>query len=429
MTSLLLVCGLSTFREMTMTMPSAPAASRRVLRTHIQERADQIGMSVRDADRSLRLDGGGHGLLDTTHFDTVRFPPPAWAATVFASAAADGELAYTPYRGHPVVLDQLASTLGPVLGIPLSPAENIALTPGTQAGLFATLSALVDEGDLVLAADPDYLFNERILAFLGARVRRIPVVRDSAGTHLDLDALAGVCAEERPRLLLFSHPSNPTGATYGADVIDGLARLAVQWDFRVVVDSLYCRLVYDGVPFHHLAARPGMRERCVTLLGPSKTESMSGYRVGVTVGPPDVLDAVESVLSATSLRAPAYAQQLLTRWWADDEDFVAARVRELRQLHDMTIGQFRRVSYLQVHPAQATAYLFPDFSALGLPDQGVAARLQQDAKVIVSPGYQFGPAGVGHFRVCFARDEAQWSEALDRMVDVLTALGHEQGVA
>jgi hypothetical protein len=69
-----------------MTVPSTQAASRRVLRTHIPERAGQIGMSVRAADRSLRLDGGGHGLLDTTHFDTVRFPPPEWASSVFAEA-------------------------------------------------------------------------------------------------------------------------------------------------------------------------------------------------------------------------------------------------------------------------------------------------------------------------------------------------------
>jgi aspartate/methionine/tyrosine aminotransferase len=385
-------------------------------------------MSVRAADRSLGLDGGGHGLLDTTHFDTVRFPPPAWAAAAFAEAAADGTLAYTPYRGHPEVLGQLARTLSPVLGVPLSAADHLALTPGTQAGLFTTLSALVDDGDLVLVADPDYLFNERILAFLGARVRRIGVVEDGAGAALDLDALERAC-RDRPRLLLFSHPGNPTGAVYGEQTLTRLARLAQEWDFRIVVDSLYCRLVYDGAPFAHLIARPGMQDRCVTLLGPSKTESMSGYRIGVTIGPPDVLDAVESVLSATSLRAPAYAQQLMRRWWADDGDFVATRVTELRRLHDSTIGHFRQVPWLQVRPAQATAYLFPDVSALGLPDQVVASRLQRDARVIVSPGYQFGPAGVGHFRVCFAREEAEWQHALEAMVGVLAALGKEQGLA
>jgi aspartate/methionine/tyrosine aminotransferase len=327
------------------------------------------------------------------------------------------------------VLDTLAATLGGALGVPLSPAENLALTPGTQASLFATLSALVDEGDLVLAADPDYLFNERILAFLGARVQRVPVIRDDGGApRLDLAALTQACAQ-RPKLLLFTNPSNPAGIAYDAGTIDAIAELAQRWDFRVVVDSLYCRLIYDDAPFQHLIARPGMLERCVTLVGPSKTESMSGYRVGVTVGPADVLEAVEPVLAAMSLRAPAYAQQLLSHWWTDDLQFVAERIGELRALRELSLGLLRRVPYLRVHSPQATAYLFPDVSALGLPDQEVAARLQQDAKVIVSPGYQFGPAGVGHFRVCFARDEAQWEEALGRMVTVLNALGEERGVA
>lgn len=411
-----------------MPLPSTPAVSRRVLRMHMPERAGQIGMSVREADRWLNLDGGGRGLLDTTHFDTVRFPPPAWAAGVIGEAVASGELAYTPYRGHPGVLDTLAVTLGGVLGGPLSPAENLALTPGTQASLFVTLSALVDEGDLVLAADPDYLFNERILAFLGARVQRVPVIRDDGAPRLDLAALAQAC-EQRPKLLLFTNPSNPLGIAYDAGTIDAIAELAERWDFRVVVDSLYCRLVYEDAPFQHLIARPGMRDRCVTLLGPSKTESMSGYRVGVTVAPADVLEAIEPVLAAMSLRAPAYAQQLLSHWWTDDLKFVAERIADLRALRELSLNMLRQVPYLRVHSPQATAYLFPDVSALGLPDQEVAARLQQDAKVVVSPGYQFGPAGVGHFRVCFARDEAQWEEALGRIVAVLNALGKERGVA
>jgi aspartate/methionine/tyrosine aminotransferase/phosphoglycerate dehydrogenase-like enzyme len=420
--------GSTHLQESNMTVPSTPAASRRVLRMHIPERAAQIGMSVRAADQTLGLDGGHHGLLDTTHFDTVRFPPPPWAAAAFAEAAASGELAYTAYRGHPQVRDQLARMLSPVLGVPLSGAENIALTPGTQAGLFATLSALVDEGDLVLTADPDYLFNERILAFLGARVRRIGVVRDSTGTHLDLDALEQACAE-RPRLLLFSHPSNPTGAVYSAETLDRLAQLAREWDFRVVVDSLYCRLIYDNAPFAHLMGLPGMAERCVTLLGPSKTESLSGYRIGVTIGPPDILEAIELVLAASCLRAPAYAQQLLKHWWVDDIDFVDARVKELRIIRDLTLEHFERVPYLRVSRTQATAYLFPDISALKVTDQQVAARLQRDARVIVSPGYQFGPSGVGHFRVCYARDENEWERALIAMVDALRDLGREQGTS
>jgi aspartate/methionine/tyrosine aminotransferase len=406
------------------TVPSTPAASQRLLRTHMPERALKTGMSVRAADRLLALDGGGHGLLDATHFDTIRFPPPDWAAASFAESAADGDLAYTPYRGHPEVLGQLARTLQPILGVPLAADQNLALTPGTQASLFVTLSALIDEGDLVLMADPDYLFNERILAFLGARTRRIEIVRDETGAHLDLDALERLCAE-RPRVLLFSNPSNPTGAVYTDASLDRIAELSEEWDFRILVDSLYCRLVYDGAAFSHLAARPGMQDRCVTLLGPSKTESLSGYRIGVTVGPADVLDAIEPMIAATSLRAPAYAQQLLRHWWIDDAEFVADRITQLRVLRDMTIDYLRQVPYLEVAPTDGTAYLFPDVSALGRPDHEIAARLQEDAGVIVSPGYQFGDHGVGHFRVCYARDESRWRTALEAMVAVLSGLGRQ----
>jgi aspartate/methionine/tyrosine aminotransferase len=397
------------------------AESRRLRRMHMPGRMGVSGLSVREADRQLRLNGGGRGLLDTTHFDTVRFPPPAWAADAMRAAMADGEKAYTPYRGHPAVLAELAGTVGSFLGATLS-ADHLALTPGTQAGLFTVMSALVDDGDLVLLADPEYLFTERMLAFLGARVERIGVRFDRGAPTLDLDAIEALLPQ-RPKLLVFSHPHNPTGAVYAPAVIDRLARLAGRGGFRVLADELYSRLVYDGPPFRHLLAAPGMADRCVTLVGPSKTESLSGCRVGVVAGPADVIAAVEQVLAVTSLRAPAYAQHLLRRWLVDDEEFVRQRIADLAGLRELTAARLREVPGLRLTVHRGTAYVFPDVSALGATDLEVAARLQDEAGVIVSPGYQFGPGGLGHFRVCYARDEAEWAAALDRIVACLTRIG------
>lgn len=399
---------------------AGPAESRRLRRTHLPARAEQIGVSVRQADQELGLDGGSDGMLDTTHFDTVRFPPPDWAAAAMRAAQADGSVAYTPYRGHPGVIDTLSGNLSRFLGVPVG-AENIAVTPGTQAGLFTTLSALVDEGDLILLADPEYLFSERMLAFLGARVQRVPVSYADGTARLDLDAVERALPQH-PRLMMFSHPNNPTGAVYPRSVLTGLAELAHRGNFRILVDELYARLVYDDAPFHHLAAEAGMGERCVTLLGPSKTESMSGYRLGVVVGPEDVLDAVEQTLAITSLRAPAYAQHTLRDWLVADQEFLRERLTDLRALRQLTLDRLHEVPGLRASVPGGTAYLFPDVSALGVPDQEIAARLQSEAGVVVSPGYQFGPGGVGHFRICYARDEAEWSAALDRIVACLTNL-------
>jgi aspartate/methionine/tyrosine aminotransferase len=400
--------------------------SDRVLRTHLPKREATPGVSVREADVSLRLDGGGNGLLDTTHFDTVRFPPPAWIQAEMATAIDNGSWAYTPYRGAPEVLESLAGPISNFLGSDVG-AENLALTPGTQGAIFTTLSAIVNEGDLVLLADPDYLFCERILEFLGARIERIPLLFDTDEPTLDLELIEKLSAE-KPKLLMFSHPNNPTGSIYSEAMIARVAELAVEGDFLVMVDELYSRLVYGDAPFHHLRTQPGMPERSITLLGPSKTESMSGFRIGVIVAPNSVIQNVEQCLAMTSLRAPAYSQRLLGRWLTNDSDFLAERIADLEALRDMTVAKLGAVPGLHMHPQNGTAYLFVDVSAFGATDVEIAGALQREARVIVSPGYQFGAQGTGHFRICYARDEAEWSAALDLMVTCLTGFATRAGI-
>lgn len=401
-----------------MTLITRHVESARLRRTHLPERSPLIGMSVREADLSLRLNGAGHGLLDTTHFDTVRFAPPEWALPTFAAAAADGEQAYSAYRGHTGVRAVCAKSLSTLMGIEVDPDANLCMSTGTQGGLFATLSALVDHGDVVALADPEYLFVERMLRFLGAEVVRVPMIDTADGLQLDLDALEEV-SRSGIKLLLTSNPNNPTGAVFSAATISRLARIAIRDDFLVVIDQLYCRLVYDNIPFTHLAAEPGMFERTVSLLGGSKTESLSGYRVGVVVAGADIIDAIEQMMAMSCLRAPAYAQHVMTKWLVKDQDFVAQRVLELQAIQQSTVEQLRTVPGLQVQPGAGTAYLWPDISALGLSDVRVAKILQDEAGVVVSPGYQFGPSGIGHFRICYAREEVSWHRALERMTAAL----------
>lgn len=171
---------------------------------------------------------------------------------------------------------------------------------------------------------------------------------------------------------------------------------------------------------------PGRSQLCITTIGPSKTESLSGYRLGVVVAPEVVIAAVEQTLAATSLRAPAYAQHLLTRWLVDDREFVAERIVELRPLRDATIKKLQAVPELTLTCPMGTAYLFVGFEALPADDMQVSATLQREAGVIVSPGCQFGPSGMRHFRICYARDEAEWSAALDRIVACLSRLARGQ---
>ena len=371
----------------------------------------------------LRLDGASHGLIDTTHFDVTRFPPPDWALPAFVGAAESGAAAYTAYRGGPDVRGRCADAISALLEVDVDPERNLVLTTGTQGGLFAVLSALVDAGDRVALTDPEYLFAERILRFLGAEVVRIPL---TAGGEpgVDLQQLEDA-AVRGIRLFLTSNPNNPTGTVYGDDTVKGISRLAAAHDFLVVVDELYCRLVYDEAPFTHLAAEPEMDTRTVTLLGGSKTESLTGYRVGAVVADAEIIDAVEQVIAFSALRAPAYSQHVLTGWLHEDDDFVRERVRQLRIMQRHATARLRSVPGISVEPGAGTAYLWPDVSGLGLTSLD-AGRLCYDAGVVVSPGYQFGPSGKTRFRMCFAQDEARLDAALDRITAALADASYRE---
>ena len=404
------------------------AEPARIRNLKLPERAPMIGNNVRDADIEL-LSHSSANFVDTTHFDTVRFPPPPWAIHQFSNAAQDGSLAYTGYRGHPLVLKSVSEAAGNFLGYDIDPKHNILLTPGTQAGLFAVLSSSIEKGDKVAVVDPDYLFTARILRFLDCDIVYIPMQTANDGPSPNLHEMEKAFASGGVKHLVFSHPNNPTGAVYSPQVIRDIAKLVEQFNIHVVVDELYSRLIYNDASFTHLAAEPGLFKRVVTLLGPSKTESLSGYRLGVVVGSRTIIERAENVLSITSLRAPAYAQHVLLPWLRDDQKWLDDRILEFNNLRNMTFNYFSQLPWLKTERFGGTAYAWVDVSALNVPDLEIAIALLEKANVLVSPGYQFGPSGKGHFRVCYARDEKEWEESLKKIVRVLKEIAIEKNLS
>lgn len=395
--------------------------SQRVMDLQLPERADIAPPSVRAADLEI-LAEVPEGYLDTTHFDTVQFPPPAWALDRFAEAAGKGELAYTGYSGHEGVLETVAKNVSAFLGLPIDPKFNVALTPGTQAALFSVLASRVDAGDRVVVMDPDYLFTARIFRFLGAEVAYAPLILRDGNYEPDLDLIETEFRDRGATQLVFSHPNNPTGAVYRPEIIRDMARLAVKYGVGIVADELYSRLVYGDVPFAHIAAEEGAFDLTATLLGPSKTESLSGYRLGVVVGSEATMQGVENILSVTSLRAPAYAQHVLRGWLGPDEAWLQERIGLFAELRRQTVERLSGLDWMTFHPQAGTAYLWADVRALGRSDLEIGKALARDAGMLISPGYQFGPGSSGHFRICYAREAQGWATAMDRMVEVLEAM-------
>lgn len=391
----------------------------RLRRLDMPERISAEGRSLRELERELERTPAGRRVVDLTYANTHRFPPHPYAVEAFVRAAQGDGMTYTAYRGDPGVRRDVAEHVGGFLGINIDGAREVILTPGTQAGLYAALSAIIEPGDLVVLPDPDYITSERSVRYLDAEYVSVPLIWEAGrAPHLDLAALAAALDRE-PKLLMFSHPNNPTGAVFEPDHIRAIADLVRDTSTLVLVDELYSRLVYDNAPFAHFVAEPGMRERTITTLGPSKTESLSGFRIGMAVAPPEIVDRMEDVQSIAALRCPAYAQHVLGPWLADDESYVEARLTEYQALRDRSLEVLAQMPGIDVRPSGGSAYLFPSFEGLDASDQEIALALKTRAGLVVNPGYQFGARGRHHFRICFAQDEAEWERALQLMGDVL----------
>ncbi|HEX5569586.1 MAG TPA: aminotransferase class I/II-fold pyridoxal phosphate-dependent enzyme [Streptomyces sp.] len=377
--------------------------------------------SLRHLERELGRVATPDQVWDLTGADTHVFPPPEYAIEEMTRAATGGGVTYTPYRGDPGVRHTVAANLASHLGVEVDSATELILTPGTQSGLFAALSALVDEDVTVVLPDPDYLLTERMVRYLRGRVTRVPMdFSHPAAPTLDLEAVEDAL-REGARVFVFSNPNNPSGGVYDRSTLEGLARLLVEYDAHAIADELYCRLLYDGNGYVHLRDLPGMAERTITLFGPSKTESLSGYRLGVAVAPSALVDAMEDILCISAMRAPAYAQHVLTRWLVDDDKLIEDRNREYQALRDIAVEKLRAAG-VEVYVPQGTSYVFPKVSD-GTPDDQRIATALRAAGVVINPGYQFGAKGAGHIRICIAQDRQRLSDALDTALTVIGDLG------
>ncbi|HVX87358.1 MAG TPA: pyridoxal phosphate-dependent aminotransferase, partial [Gemmatimonadales bacterium] len=270
--------------------------------------------------------------------------------------------------------------------------------------------------DRVAIVRPDYFANRKLVSFLGAEV--VPIGMDYLGTTdragLDLGQLEAAF-KSGVKTFLFSNPGNPTGVIYSPDEIRGIATLAERYGATVIADQLYARLIYDGRSFTHLAASGISPERVLTIMGPSKTESLSGYRLGVAFGARHLIERAEKLQAIVSLRAPGYSQAVLATWFEEPAGWLAERTRQHQAIRDALVAEFRKVPGVQVRPTEGGSYLFPKLPPLTLPLHEFVTALRVQASVIVTPGTEFSPDATDSIRLNFSQNHRAAVAAVERI--------------
>jgi len=382
------------------------------------------GQEVRQSVSNLKLIGDKiEGIpVDFSHGDVDAFVPTPGAFDKFAEGyKKGGAQAYTEYRGKDFIREQLALDLSEFTGAPVNASDELILTPGTQGALFLAMGSVIGRGDKVAIVEPDYFANRKLVEFFDGELVPINMdymkYTDRAGLNLEQLEQA---FKDGVKLFQFSNPNNPTGVIYSRDEIIEIAKLAEKYGATVIVDELYSRQIFDNHPYTHLRAQNIVNpENLITIIGPSKTESLSGFRLGVAFGSPKLITRMEKLQAIVSLRCAGYNQSVFATWFHEPEGFMKERVAAHQVIRDDLLGLFNSAAGITVRPTEGGSYIFPRVEGLKVDIKDFTKILRMQAAVTVTPGTEFGPQFTDCFRLNFSQDAKKAHDAIVRTLQII----------
>ncbi len=377
--------------------------------------------------RARALEAAGEAVVNLTIGDHDVGPAPGIAEAVMASLAA-GNTGYAPVPGSEALRGAVAARVTARSGLPAT-TEEIAVTAGGQAGLFAALATALDPGDSCVLLAPHYAtYSQTVRAVSG---RPIAVDCPAAdGFQPDLAAIEAALAPDT-RAILINTPNNPSGAVYTRAALEGLADLCRRRGLWLVSDEVYDTQVWEGA---HLSPRdlPGMAEHTLVVNSLSKSHGLTGYRIGWVLGPARAIARIWDLGIATNYGLPGFVQDAAVAALADAEaeGAVVARYRGRREAAVEALaglgtgrgtGRSEGRGWRLVPPAGGM-YLMLDIRPSGLSGRAFAERLLDAHRIAVMPGESFGTAAAGHLRIALTVPEATLRPALVTIAGFADAL-------
>lgn len=358
--------------------------------------------------------------VDFSHGDVDAFPPAPGAPEAWNNGfGLGGSQAYTEYRGTARIRDGLAERLGKFTGSPILAEKELIITPGTQGALYLALAATVSANTKVAVVEPDYFANRKLVRFLSGVLVPIPLHYQGNKTENgpDLNRVEDAF-KSGTKVFVFSTPNNPTGLVFSGSSITRISALAATHNVTLIVDQLYARMLYSGEVFTHLRACDIQPENLITILGPSKTESLSGFRLGTAFGTARLIERMERLQAIVTLRAAGYNQAVLDTWFQEPSGWMDKRIAEHEAIRDDLLHIFRAAGFPTATP-QAGSYLFPQLPPLDIEPNTFVKLLRHQAAVTVTSGTEIAPGFSNSIRLNFSQDHTTAVAAAERIVKMV----------
>jgi aspartate/methionine/tyrosine aminotransferase len=299
--------------------------------------------------------------------------------------------------------DAIAGKYRRTYGMEFDPEREITVCCGATEGMIASMMAVLDSGDEVVLFEPFYENYNPDTQLCGAEARYVKL--HAPDWTFDPDELRSAFTP-RTKAIILNSPNNPTGKVFSRAELEFIASLCQEFDALAITDEIYEHILYDGAVHIPIMSLPGMRDRSILVNSMSKTYSVTGWRVGWALAPPDLTDSIRKVhdFLTVGAAAPLQAAGAVALSWGQEYYSVLASEYEKRRAH---ILETLQNAGLNCSVPRGAYYVMADISGLGLADDIAFVRhLIETLGVAAVPGssfYAHSGGGSHQVRFCFCK--------------------------
>ena len=324
--------------------------------------------------------------------------------------------------------DAIAAKTKRFLDLEVDPETEITVTCGSTEGMIAGMLATVDAGEEVVVFEPFYENYAPDAILSDAKPVHVPLYQTADGWHYEKDELRNAF-NERTKAIIICNPNNPTGKVFLREELEYIAELCKEFDAICFTDEIYEHIIYKGIrdagemtrdnPRHvSMAQIDGMRERTVVVNSLSKTYSVTGWRVGYVIAPPDISGAIRKVHDFLTVGAANPLQQAGTYALGLPEKYYHNLQKEYQSKRDYIVPVLQKAG-LKCEMPQGAYYVMTDISDFGFAnDVEFTKFLIREIGVAVVPGSSFyhdKSLGSQKVRFCFCKKDETLEAAAERL--------------
>jgi aspartate/methionine/tyrosine aminotransferase len=343
------------------------------------------------------------------------FPAPDILKKAAADAVFGDVNQYAITWGAKNFRDALAAKTKRFIGIDVDPETEITVACGATEAMMDVLMAVINSGDEVIVFEPFYENYGPDAVISGATPRYVRL--NYPGWTFDEAELAARF-NERTKAIIINTPNNPTGKVFSTEELKCIARLCQKWDVLAVTDEIYEHIIYDGARHVSMITIDGMRERTVVIGSMSKTYSVTGWRVGYSIAPPRIADAIRKMHDFISVGAAAPLQEAGVVAMGLPDRYYDELASAYQKRRDRLIQILGSAGFDPIVP-EGAYYVMSDISGWAYPDDIEFCRfLVTEVGVAAVPGSSFfrdPAAGKDLIRFTFCKKEETLALAEERL--------------